>query len=1031
MLPTERRSMTRTQRIIIAAMAAIAAALIPMWTPAQEIRGQDNTPPVIGIPTSISLHYLFPQGEEAMLEFSSEPVTDAESDTTTDWFVFTLPDNMETTDPAAALFKVTEKDHNFEFTAKDGVTPEDFTALYGNVVSYEITVKMYASDGTEDSDPLSFTITAYHDASPQFHHSATYQSEQPWELDEVIEVYEGPQNVTDALQVPWTSTTEGTRTWTLGNRDGTDGSPKIKCKDQDQGEPTPHTWDDAGSEDSALFEITPPGDQQQGDIPLRFKSPPDYEDAKDHDTDNEYLVRLVSNHDIHGLKDQSPTLGCDGSALDLKIRVKDVGPPAPPTGLTLTPEANRLDRFRIYWDHPHANQFIENGTRVDFPDPSFNPESLIIHHEPDGLSFPHNPTSNPFHITARYTGIQHIKGTPGVTYKITAWLKNSEGRSDAAPPDTAPPAEITPLGPPTVPEAPTVKPESDTSVRATWEEPDNNGGRPITGYEVQYQKEGAGAWAEWPHTGTDTLATITGLDETSTYNVQVKAKNNLGASDWSPTGTGRTPDFVVQIASDGDVVSGNDAVFTVTLSKPATVTVNLTHTWIGEYGESTSGTLAFASETSKSYMLPTARGNPEEHGGSITVTIDTNAAYVIGTNSSATVNIEQNSNNQPTLANPSNQGLGAVYKFPAGKTDGIKYGSGPGTDLDGDTLAYIITFTKPGTDIEEEVTIPAVGSAAAVMPGTLLTIERSGHNFIFEPDGNVTPDQFEATYGTVTSHHEEKTLDLQLWASDGTEKSLPVHFTIGLHYDPSGYFPEPAVNLSISRWELTTAIETDEGTKAVSGATVEWTSPLEGERNWATGNPATPVFCRHGPGDQDKQDWPPTENEDSHLFTVGTPITTGESGSITFSFNAPPDYENPSDSDKDNIYKLRLHNTHNLHPGQQDVPEFPVCSGSAIDVTVIVINVNEPPVFPSETETRSVTEGTEASQPIGNPVEAEDPDAGETLTYSLVGTDAASFDIVATSGQLQTKDALDFETKSTYTVTVTATDRRASPTLPR
>ena len=52
---------------------------------------------------------------------------------------------------------------------------------------------------------------------------------------------------------------------------------------------------------------------------------------------------------------------------------------------------------------------------------------------------------------------------------------------------------------------------------------------------------------------------------------------------------------------------------------------------------------------------------------------------------------------------------------------------------------------------------------------------------------------------------------------------------------------------------------------------------------------------------------------------------------------------------------------------------------------------------------------------------AEDT-AGDTLTYTLGGTDAASFDIVAATGQLQTKAALDSATKSTYTVTVTATD---------
>ena len=38
------------------------------------------------------------------------------------------------------------------------------------------------------------------------------------------------------------------------------------------------------------------------------------------------------------------------------------------------------------------------------------------------------------------------------------------------------------------------------------------------------------------------------------------------------------------------------------------------------------------------------------------------------------------------------------------------------------------------------------------------------------------------------------------------------------------------------------------------------------------------------------------------------------------------------------------------------------------------------------------------------------------------GTDADSFDIVSTSGQLQTKAALDYETKTSYTVTVTAYD---------
>ena len=46
----------------------------------------------------------------------------------------------------------------------------------------------------------------------------------------------------------------------------------------------------------------------------------------------------------------------------------------------------------------------------------------------------------------------------------------------------------------------------------------------------------------------------------------------------------------------------------------------------------------------------------------------------------------------------------------------------------------------------------------------------------------------------------------------------------------------------------------------------------------------------------------------------------------------------------------------------------------------------------------------------------------DTLTYTLGGADADSFGIVAASGQLRTKDPLDYESRSSYQVTVTAAD---------
>ena len=88
----------------------------------------------------------------------------------------------------------------------------------------------------------------------------------------------------------------------------------------------------------------------------------------------------------------------------------------------------------------------------------------------------------------------------------------------------------------------------------------------------------------------------------------------------------------------------------------------------------------------------------------------------------------------------------------------------------------------------------------------------------------------------------------------------------------------------------------------------------------------------------------------------------------------------------------------------------------------VISGDNIAPVFnESGTVTRTIVEGNRLNRNIGSPVTATDAD-NETLTYTLGGTDAASFSIVSTSGQLQTNASLDFETKSSYTVTVTVTD---------
>ncbi len=86
---------------------------------------------------------------------------------------------------------------------------------------------------------------------------------------------------------------------------------------------------------------------------------------------------------------------------------------------------------------------------------------------------------------------------------------------------------------------------------------------------------------------------------------------------------------------------------------------------------------------------------------------------------------------------------------------------------------------------------------------------------------------------------------------------------------------------------------------------------------------------------------------------------------------------------------------------------------------------NRRPAFSGGARTLSIAENTPPNTDIGNPVAATDRD-GDTLTYTLEGADAASFDILSTSdgGQIRTSAALNYEDKSRYSVTVRVTDGR-------
>ena len=104
-------------------------------------------------------------------------------------------------------------------------------------------------------------------------------------------------------------------------------------------------------------------------------------------------------------------------------------------------------------------------------------------------------------------------------------------------------------------------------------------------------------------------------------------------------------------------------------------------------------------------------------------------------------------------------------------------------------------------------------------------------------------------------------------------------------------------------------------------------------------------------------------------------------------------------------------------------------AGAAFSTQVVaaasIQSANRPPVFSVPSAERSVAENTAPAAAIGSPVTATDPD-GDALTYALSGADAGSFSLDAASGQLRVLAALDYEARSSYAVTVEATDPRGA-----
>ena len=133
------------------------------------------------------------------------------------------------------------------------------------------------------------------------------------------------------------------------------------------------------------------------------------------------------------------------------------------------------------------------------------------------------------------------------SYEVTVRVEDGQGGSNAI--------EVTinlndEQEPPETPASPRVQAASSTSLTVTWDEPTNTG-PDIDDYDIQYREGDSGNFTSWTHNSADRTATITGRTPDTRYEVQVRARNAEGTSDWSNAGTGSTGANGLPIFTDG------------------------------------------------------------------------------------------------------------------------------------------------------------------------------------------------------------------------------------------------------------------------------------------------------------------------------------------------------------------------------------------------------------------------------------------------------------------------------------------------
>ena len=588
---------------------------------------------------------------------------------------------------------------------------------------------------------------------------------------------------------------------------------------------------------------------------------------------------------------------------------------------------------------------------------------------------------------------------------------------------------------PSAPRAPRVAgiPGSTDSVRVTWDEPANTGPA-ITHYSVQYAVGGSSDAFQRvtvPTGSADRSVIITGLTAGTRYDVQVRAESPEGHSDWSRSGAGSpNPD----VANRNPAFSNRSHTFNVAENTlPGTDVGNLVAA-LDPDGDTLTYTLEGVDADSFDIIATTGAGQIQtkaalNHEEKASYSVAVRARDGRGGTDAVNVTIRVADVNDEAPDTPFAPAVVALSSTSLQVNWDAPENAGPPiTDYD---YRYQTLTDSGWTEVTNTTITATTITVDGLTPSTSYDVEVRAKNAEgtsgWSNPGNGATNEPGANNPPVFSDGASTTRSVSASATADTSIGLPVAATDADSGDTLTYSLEgrdaASFDINTSTGQLLTksgvtliageiygvTVAADDGTEfaRITVAIEATTGPPNNLPVFSEGASATRTVARSAPAGT----------------AIGQPVTaTDADAGATLNYTLEGA---DAASFRINAANGQLLTLAGVTLDQSTYTVAVVASdgtaSASITVTITVI-LNNAPTFSGTSTTRRMVENASAGTNVGSPVTATDTDQGDTLTYTLGGSDAASFDIVSETGQIETAAVLDEETRATYTVTVTAND---------